>query len=168
MSQVFVFLVAGFDTSSTAMSFALFELAKNPDIQLKLQRDIDDTLERHNNEWTYECVQDMKYLEQVFDETLRKYPSVPFLLRVTSRDYKIPGTDIILDKGTSVNINTLGLHRNPKYYPNPEVFDPDRFSAEGKQNRIPFTYLPFGDGPRNCVGMRYGLLQSKIGLASIL
>lgn len=168
MAQVFVFFIGGFETSAAATSFALFELAKNPDIQRKLQKHIDDTLAKHNNKWTYDCIQDMTYLEQVFEESLRMYPSVPFLLRKAARDYKIPGTDIIIEEGTAVNVNTLGLHRDAKHYPNPMKFDPDRFTPEAKEARVPFTYLPFGDGPRNCIGMRYGQLQSKIGLASVL
>lgn len=168
MAQVFVFFVGGFDTSSAATSWILFELAKNKDIQRRVQQDIDETLKKHNNEWTYDCIQDMKYLDQVFDEGLRLHPSVPFLMRQAGRDYKIPGTNVIIEKGTPVNIMALGLHRDPKHYPNPMKFDPDRFTPEAKEARHPFTYLPFGDGPRNCIGMRYGQLQSKIGLASVL
>lgn len=168
MAQVFVFFNAGFSTSAAATSLVLFELAKHKDILQKVQTDIDNTLAKHNNEWTYDCIQDMKYLEQVFEETLRLYPPAPALVRSAGRDYKIPGTNVIIEKGTQINIIIMGLHRDPKYFPNPMKFDPDRFSPEEKAKRLPFSYLPFGDGPRSCIGMRYAQLLSKIGLASIL
>lgn len=168
MAQVFIFFIGGYDTSSIATSFALFELAKNKIVLQKVQEDIDNALRKHNNEWTYDCIQDMKYLEQVFEEALRIYPSVPFLMRQTTRDYTIPGTKFTVEKGTAIQINTLALHRDPDNFPNPMKFDPDRFSPETRASIAPYTYLPFGDGPRNCIGMRYGQLQSKIGLASIL
>lgn len=168
MAQVFIFFSGGFDTTSSATSFALFELAKNFDIQRKLQEDIDATLAKHNNEWTYDCIQDMKYLDQVFEETLRMYPSVPLLRRTTTKKYTIPDTNVTIDKGTSVIVSILSLQRNPLYFPNPDKFDPDRFTPDAKETRIPLTYFPFADGPRNCIGMRYAQLQAKMGLASIL
>lgn len=168
MAQVFVFFFGGFDTSASVSSYALYELAKNPEIQRKAQIEIDETFKKHNNEWTYDCFQDMKYCSQVFDEALRKYPPVPILFRQSVRDYKIPETDFVLDKNMQVMINLYALHRNPKYFPDPLKFDPDRFALENKDKIVPYSYLPFGDGPRNCIGMRYGQLQSKIGLVSIL
>lgn len=123
-----------------------------------------------------------------FQESLRKYPPVPLLDRVCIKDYKIPDSDVILKKGTQVLIPILGIQNDPEYYPNPEVFDPDRFSTQNKSTRPQFTYLPFGDGPRNCIGtymitiieklqtyslfatlgLRFAYLQNKIGLITIL
>lgn len=165
MSQIFIFFFGGFDTTASVTSFALFELAKNPNCLKKLQEDIDNTLKKHNYEWTYDCIQDMKYLSQVLEETLRLYPSVPFLMRKAARDYKIPNSNVTLDKGTGVQVILYALHRDPKYFENPLQFDPERFTPEAKEKIIPYSYLPFGVGPRNCIGMRYGQLQSKIGLA---
>jgi cytochrome P450 family 6 len=85
-------------------------------------------------------------------ETLRKYPSIPVIPRRCTKDYKIPQTDIILKKGTNVFIPLLGLHYDDEYYPDPEVFDPERFSEENKKTRPPLTWLAFGDGPRVCIG----------------
>jgi cytochrome P450 family 6 len=85
-------------------------------------------------------------------ETLRKYPPVPFLTRECTKGYTIPGTDVTLEKGMLVVIPVLGIHKDPKYYPNPEKFDPDRFRVEAKSKRHHFTYLPFGEGPRVCIG----------------
>jgi cytochrome P450 family 6 len=88
-------------------------------------------------------------------ETLRKYPPGPFLPRECTKNYTLPGTDITIEKGTLIIIPVMGLHRDQKYYPDPEKFDPDRFSEEMKNNKPQFAYLPFGEGPRVCIGKRY-------------
>lgn len=80
------------------------------------------------------------------------YPPGTTLGRICTRNYRIPGAEIIIQKGTQVLIPVLGLHKDPEYYPNPEVFDPDRFTKENKTSRPSIAYLPFGDGPRNCIG----------------
>lgn len=87
-----------------------------------------------------------------FSETLRKYPPVPTLNRECSIDYTIPDTDIVIEKGTRVLIPAYGLHHDPDYFPDPDKFDPDRFSEENKGKIPSYAYLPFGDGPRNCIG----------------
>ncbi|CAG2060740.1 unnamed protein product [Timema podura] len=101
-------------------------------------------------------------------KTLRKYPALPFLDRTVQVDYKIPGTNDILEKGTTVFIPIFGIHYDPKYYPNPEKFDPERFSAKNKNDIPKYAHLPFGEGPRNCIGMRFGLMQVKTGLIHLL
>lgn len=112
------------------------------------------------------------------------YPPVPLLPRKCIKDYRVPDTDVIIEKGTMVLISVLGIHHDAEYYPNPEIFDPERFSEENKSARHGYAHLPFGEGPRNCigmtccfrefiftccfVGMRFGLMQSKVGLTSLL
>lgn len=95
---------------------------------------------------------DMTYLDQVFSETLRKYPPVPVLTRQCNKEYKVHKTNIIIEKGVDVYISILGIHNDPEFYPNPSIFDPERFSEESKQTRPGFTWLPFGEGPRICIG----------------
>lgn len=85
-------------------------------------------------------------------ETLRKYPFASFLTRMANTDYTFEETGLKLEKGTSVIIPLSGTHLNPDFYPDPEKFIPERFSPENKDKVLPFTYLPFGDGPRNCIG----------------
>ena len=85
-------------------------------------------------------------------ETLRKHPPIPIIVRKCNKDYTIPNTSIHLKKGTRVNISSAGLHTDPEYYPDPEKFDPERFSDKNKKTRPDFTWLPFGEGPRLCIG----------------
>ncbi|XP_069672099.1 probable cytochrome P450 6a14 [Periplaneta americana] len=167
-AQAFVFFVAGFETSSTTMTFCLYELSLNPDIQDRVRREIDEILKKHDGKLTYEAVQEMEYLDKVVSETLRKYPPLPILNRECTKTYHIPGTDVVLNKGDPTVIPVLGLHHDPKYYPNPERFDPERFSEEEKAKRHHYVYLPFGEGPRICIGLRFGLMQTKVGLISLL
>ncbi|KAK9696686.1 Cytochrome P450 [Popillia japonica] len=167
-AQAFVFFLAGFETSSTLMNFCLYELSQNEDVQEKARKDILDTLRKHGGEITYDSVMEMKYLQQVIDESLRKYPSIPTLLRKCTKDYQVPNSNIIIEKDTRIMISPYALQYDPEYYPEPNKFDPDRFSDENKAGRHPFVYLPFGEGPRICIGLRFGLMQSRVGLALIL
>nr|AQQ12674.1 cytochrome P450 [Locusta migratoria] len=167
-AQAFVFFVAGFETSSTATSFTLLELARNPDIQSKLRDEINTVLKENSGVISYDTIAKMTYLDKVVSESLRMYPPVPFLNRECNQDYKIPDSDVVLEKGTPVALSVIGLHRDPSHFPDPDRFDPERFSEEAKAERHPYVYLPFGEGPRICIGMRMGLLQTKVGLVNLL
>ncbi|KAJ8718431.1 hypothetical protein PYW08_002668 [Mythimna loreyi] len=167
-AQAFVFYIAGYETSATTMAYMLYQLALNPDIQKKLTAEIDEVIQAHNGEVTYDTIKDMKYLSKVFDETLRMYSIVEPLQRSTTREYKVPGTDLVLEKDTIVIISPRGIHYDKKHYPKPEIFNPDRFDAEEVAKRHPCAYLPFGLGPRNCIGMRFGKLQSQLCIVKIL
>lgn len=105
-----------------------------------------------------------------FPETLRKYSVIPFLNRICTKDYKISGSNVTVEKGTPLLIPVFSLHRDENIYPDPLKFDPLRFSNENKSgktmNDVP--YFPFGDGPRNCMGLRMGKMTTKVGLVSIL
>ncbi|OAD55551.1 Cytochrome P450 6k1, partial [Eufriesea mexicana] len=167
-AQAFVFFAAGYETSSNTIAFCLHELALNAEIQEKARRDIEDAIDSRNGKLTYDSVQDMKYLDMVIAETLRKYPPASLLSRRCEHQYQIPGSKVELPAGMRVIIPIYGLHHDPDYYPNPEIFDPERFTEENKRTRHPYTYLPFGEGPRNCIGMRFALLGIKVGIISFL
>ena len=104
------------------------------------------------------------YKRQV-KETLRLFPSVPFFSRYVSEDIEIAGYKV--PKGVSATIFTYMIHRDEKYYPDPEKFDPDRFLPENSADRHPYAYIPFSAGKRNCIGQRFALMEEKIILANI-
>ncbi|EAT32869.1 AAEL014892-PA [Aedes aegypti] len=142
------------------------ELAMIRDIQEKLRAEIFKVC--GEGDLTYESVSSVEYLNMVIDETLRKHPVVDSLLRTSTQPYNIPNTDLKIPKGTFVFIPVHALHHDPDYYPDPDRFDPERFNAENRASRHPFVYLPFGEGPRNCIGMRFGLMQTRVGLITVL
>nr|CAI5854948.1 unnamed protein product [Callosobruchus analis] len=167
-AQCLIFFNAGFETSSSTMTFALYELATNPEYQDKLRDEIKAILKKHDGKLTYEAVMEMDYLEKVINETLRKHPPLANSIRVCSRDYKVPGTDFTLEAGTNLIFTIQPIHMDPEYYPDPEKFNPENFSEENKAKRPPFTFMPFGEGPRMCIGLRFGKMQTKVGLITVL
>lgn len=93
---------------------------------------------------------------------------MPVLNRKCSHEYKISELNVTIEKDISILIPIFGLHYDPSFYPDPEKFIPERFSEESKNNNNTRPYYPFGDGPRNCIGMRLGLLQTKLNVAAML
>ncbi|XP_041675561.1 cytochrome P450 6a8 isoform X1 [Drosophila eugracilis] len=169
LAQAFVFFIAGFETSSSTMGYALYELAKNPDIQNKVRAEVEEVLEQHDQKFTYECTKDLKYLNQVISETLRLYTIVPNLDRMAAKRYVVPGhPEFVIEAGQSVIIPASAIHRDPSIYPEPLEFRPERFTPEEIKNRPSVAWLPFGDGPRNCIGLRFGQMQARIGLALLI
>lgn len=159
-AQAVLFFQAGFDTISATMCHIAHELAINPDIQQRLQAEIDDTYEENGGKMPYEVLIKMKYLDMVISEGLRKWPTGILTDRVCTKPYALPPVEdgakpVQLLKGDLLWIPIFGLHRDAEYYPNPEKFDPERFSDENKDKIEPFAFIPFGCGPRNCIGMAY-------------
>ncbi|XP_051157765.1 cytochrome P450 6k1-like [Leptopilina boulardi] len=168
VAQAAIFFTGGFETSSTTMSFTFYELAINIEVQNKLRFEINEAIQANDGKITYEMVMTLPYLDMVVSEILRMYPVLPYLDRVAQKNYNIPETNLLIEKGTAIIIPMLGLHGDPQYFPNPDVFDPERFSEENKKSLIPCVYMPFGEGPHICIGQRLGLLQSKLGIIHII
>ncbi|XP_073813620.1 cytochrome P450 6a9-like [Musca autumnalis] len=167
-AQAFVFILAGFETSSTTISFALYELAQNQEIQDRAREEIEYVLGNHK-QFSYECLNEMVYLEQILQETIRLYTIVVFLNRQALEDYAVPGhSKLVIKKGMPIIIPAGAIHRDERYYPEPNVFNPDNFAPEKVSARDSVVNLSFGDGPRTCIGMRFGKMQTKIGLALML
>ncbi|XP_060648862.1 probable cytochrome P450 6d5 [Drosophila nasuta] len=166
-AHLFLFFVAGYETSAASASLTLYELAQNPDVLVKLREDINQALERHNGQLTYDCIQDMKYLELCVMETTRKYPGLPLLNRICTKDYPLPDSKLVVKKGTPIIISLLGIHRDKEYFPQPLTYQPERF-AEETRNYTPAAYMPFGEGPRHCIAARMGKMNVKLAVAKIL
>lgn len=191
-AQAFIFFLAGFDTSSTTLAFCFYELAFNPIVQQRARDEIRDRLQRHGGKLSYEAIMEIQYIDQIikgkifipcffiqksmisfsyyicFTETLRLYPPVTNLSRETERDYLVPGMEFVLEEKTRIFIPTYAIHHDPEYYPDPERFDPDRFAPAEVARRDSVLWLPFGDGPRNCIGYRFGMMQLRVGLVTLL
>ncbi|XP_063540273.1 cytochrome P450 6B2-like [Cydia strobilella] len=168
MAQVFVFFAAGFETSSAVTSYTLHELAHHPDHQRRCQKEIDAVLARYDNKLSYDAVKEMKFLEMCFREGMRLFPSVPSLQRMCVKPYTIPGTDVTIDPGVNIIVPVKSLHMDPQYFQDPEEFRPERFHPDNVSAIDKYTYLPFGTGPRACIGERLGYMQSLAGLAALL
>ncbi|CAH2249532.1 jg18771 [Pararge aegeria aegeria] len=167
-AQAFIFFAAGFETSSAASSFLLHMLAYHPEIQEKCRNEVDAVLKSYDGKLCYDAVKDMKYLEMAFKESMRCLLSPGFLLRVTCTKYPIPGTDVVLEEGMRVVISLDGLCSDQQYFKEPEEFRPERFHPDNIGRIKKFTYMPFGEGPRACIGERMGVMQSLAGVATIL
>ncbi|CAL1283434.1 unnamed protein product [Larinioides sclopetarius] len=168
VAQCVIFFIAGYDTTATTLTMVTYFLAVHPDVQDKLRAEVDAVLEDSNGELTYEAIQNMKYLDNVISETIRIYPISVRLERCAEEDYKLGDTGITIPKGMIVSIPVIAVHRDPKYWPDPEKFDPDRFTPERRAKRDSYSYLPFGAGPRNCLGMRFALMEVKVCLAHVV
>ncbi|XP_055530582.1 cytochrome P450 6a2-like [Wyeomyia smithii] len=166
-AQSFIFFGAGFETSSSNQTFCLYELAQNQEYQERARSCVLEAVKKHGG-LTYEAVCDMQYLDQCINETLRLYPPLPWLERKAFENYKIPDSNVTIPKGMKVLIPVFAIHRDERYYPNPNRFDPNRFHPEEVGKRHLSSFLPFGEGPRVCIGLRFGMLQSRVGLATIL
>lgn len=147
---------------------------KNEGVQDRLRNEIKEMLKRTSGKVTYDAMMnttEMPYLHQVIHETLRIYSIIPWLDRVCVNPdgYSLePISDFKIPYGMPIYIPIYALQRDEKNFPDPLRFDPDRFSPENVDNIRPFTNFPFGAGPRNCIGERFGLMQVKSALVNLL
>ncbi|CAH0717159.1 unnamed protein product, partial [Brenthis ino] len=167
-AQVFIFFAAGFETSSSASSFLLHMLAYHPEVQERCQKEVDEVLKKYDGQLCYDAIKDMKYLEMSFKESIRILPSPGFLIRKTTSKYTLPGTNVTLDKDMIVIMSTEAMSADEQYFENPEEFRPERFHPDNIDKIKKCTFMPFGDGPRSCIGERMGMMQSMAGVATVL
>ncbi len=171
ISTAVVILVAGFDTTGSTLSFLFYALAMNPDIQEKLQSEIDEAIQGSSGsegKLAFAEIQEIEYLEKVILETLRRYPPVGVSFRECTEDYTFPGTQVKIRRGTEIQIPVLGIHMDERYFPEPERFDPERFTKEAKAARHPMAFMAFSHGPRMCLGMRFAMLEMKVAVVNVL
>ncbi|CAL1678463.1 unnamed protein product [Lasius platythorax] len=167
--NIFTMLLTATDTTAITITFVVLMLANYPDIQEKVYkelREIYGTKTPKSAPIKYEDLQHMDYLDRVIKETLRLFPTVPIIGRRLTEDVIIG--EVILPKNTNVVMQFMTLHRNEKYWPNPLVFDPDRFLPERIGTSYMYYYMPFSMGPRNCIGMKYAMISMKVILATLI
>ena len=165
VAQSIIFIFAGYETTSTSLSFLMYILATHPDIQQKLQEEIDATFPNKAPP-TYDAVTQMEYLDMVLNESLRLFPVAGRIERTCKKDVEVNG--VFIPKGTVVMVPSFVLHRDSAYWPEPEEFHPERFSKKNKDSINPYIYLPFGTGPRNCIGMRFAMMNMKLAVIRVL
>lgn len=163
-AQGITFFVAGVEGVSLVVTATTYYLALNPDCQNRVIAEIDKALEK--GELTYDSLQEMQYLDACVKEAARLCTPDSLSLRVCTEETTVAG--IHFKPGMCIDIPLAAMHFDPEYFPEPDKFNPDRFMPENKDAVRPFTYMPFGAGPRNCVGMRLALIQAKATLVSIL
>jgi len=155
LSESMQLLVAGHETSSNALSWLLYLLSSRPDCLSRMRQEFDDVL--GNAPLGHADVPKLLFSTQVIQEALRLYPPFWMIDREAIADDRIG--DVVIPAGSMVIVHVYGAHHKPKHWPDPETFDTDRFTKGTEKLRTPFTYLPFGGGPRTCIGNHYAMLQ---------
>ncbi|XP_055684921.1 cytochrome P450 6a22-like [Lutzomyia longipalpis] len=161
IAQAFIFFVAGFETSAITIAYCLYELAWNQSIQERLRNEVVENMEE-NGTLSWDAINRMTLLSAVVNETLRKYPPGGNFLRVAREDVKVD--ERVIESGTLVVIPLYGIHRDGDIYENPLDFNPDR----PELTHHSCTFMPFGDGPRHCIGRRFALHQIKLAISVLL
>ncbi|KAL0973928.1 hypothetical protein UPYG_G00213080 [Umbra pygmaea] len=164
--EVDTFMFEGHDTTAASMNWAIHLLGSYPEVQMKVQQELQEVFGFSNRSATTDDLKRLRYLGCVIKETLRLFPSVPMFARTVSDDCHINGFDI--PKGVDAVIIPYALHRDPRYFPDPEEFRPERFLPENSTGRPPYAYIPFSAGPRNCIGQRFAMMEEKVVLSSVL
>jgi cytochrome P450 len=157
--EMMTMLLAGHDTTALALTYTWYLLAEHPAVERKLHEEIDDVVDGRP---TLGDVRDLSYTRQVLDEAMRLYPPVYTMFRQTDRDVELAGYDIAA--GSLVMLPQWAIHRDPRYFDDPETFRPERWADADHPT---YAYFPFGAGPRSCIGKRFSLTEATMLLATI-
>ncbi|KAF5293677.1 hypothetical protein FQA39_LY03162 [Lamprigera yunnana] len=166
--QLLGFFIGGFDAIPALLSYAFYELAVNTDVQHRLREEINENC--FEDHLAYDDLVNMKYLDMVTSEVLRKWPVSVFIDRKCTKPFiinseEVQEKELIVEPGVICWIPIFSIHRDPKYYPDPEKFDPERFCDQSVQRT---TYFPFGCGPRTCIASRFSVILCKLILVKVL
>jgi cytochrome P450 len=162
-NDLLIFMLAGHDTTATALTYALWALGHHPDIQDRVAAEAAAIGDR---ELTPEDVPRLVYTVQVLREALRLQPPAAGVARVATRDIAVAGYRV--EAGTLMAVGIYALHRDPALWPRPLDFDPDRFSAEASKGRDRWHFIPFLAGPRSCIGEHFAMLEATLAMATII
>jgi len=159
-----LFLVAGHETTSNLLSWTTYLITQHPEVEEKISEEIKRVL-GEKGEISSDNIQSLEYIDCVIQESLRLYPPAMITNRQTNVPLELDG--IQFPKDTTFTIPIWAIHHNDQYWPDPEKFDPTRFDSEHKHNIHPFSWIPFGGGPRICIGMKFALFEAKVALVKI-
>ncbi|GLZ29697.1 bifunctional cytochrome P450/NADPH--P450 reductase 2 [Lentzea sp. NBRC 105346] len=165
-NQIVTFLIAGHETTSGALSFALYYLAKNPAALANAQAEVDALWGDADPDPSYEDIGKLRYVRQVLNEALRLWPTAPAFMREAKQDTTLGGVPV--HKGQPVVVLTPVLHRDPVWGDNVEAFDPERFSPERESARPADAFKPFGTGERACIGRQFALHEATMLLGMLI
>ncbi|XP_786226.3 cytochrome P450 3A56 [Strongylocentrotus purpuratus] len=163
--QAIIFFLAGYETINTTLGFLTYSLATNPEVQDKLIEEIDNETPTREDVG-YNSIAKMSYLDNVVCEILRLYPAGVIVERQCNETHVCNG--LTIPKDSQVMFPVFAIHRDPAIWPDPEKFDPERFTKENREGRHPLAWMPFGAGPRNCIGMRFALMEIKMATVRLL
>lgn len=155
---------AGHETTSGALTWTFYLLSQHPEIEARLMAELDSVL--GGRPATFADLANLRYTEMVIKETMRLYPPAWSTTRESIEDVEIGGYTV--KKQRNVFINIYGIHRDERFFADPLRFDPERFSAENEKNIPKYAYLPFGAGPRICIGNAFAMMEAKLLLATIM
>ncbi|XP_037044699.1 cytochrome P450 4d1-like [Bradysia coprophila] len=165
--EVDTFMFAGHDTTSSAISFVLYNVAKYPDVQRKVYEEVANHLQDGDHDVSLKDLNNFRYLDLVIKESLRIYPIVPYFGRRLCDDVKVDG--LTLPRYSNVYISPFIMGRDENIFPNPMKFDPERFDLETTTDKWnPFCYVPFSAGPRNCIGQKFASYEMKCIISKIV
>jgi cytochrome P450 len=161
--QVITIFLAGYETVANALSWTWYLLSQNPEGEAKLHHELDSVLK--GGLPAVDDVPRLRYTENVIAESLRLYPPAWAMGRYARDDFALGG--YFLPARTTVLISQFVTHRDPRFFPDPLRFDPDRFTSEGKAQRAKFSYFPFGAGTRQCIGESFAWMEGELILATL-
>lgn len=165
--EVDTFMFEGHDTTAMGISFTLYLLGLYKQVQDKVYRELGTIFgEDVERAATVDNLKEMRYLERVIKESHRLYPPVPLIARNTDEDADILGYRV--PRGCMLVMLPFMMHRDSRFFPEPEEFRPERFLPENCAGRHPYAYMPFSAGPRNCIGQRFALQEEKVVISTIL
>lgn len=163
--EVNTFITAGYDTTAVCLTFTLLMLALHQDVQQRCYEELQQ-LSDTDQDLSPSDFNNLAYLECVIKESMRLFPPIPLIGRVCTENCVVNG--LFLPKNTQIFIHIFDIMRDPRHFPNPTTFEPDRFLPENTVDRHPFAFNPFSAGLRNCIGQKFGMLEIKVLLVSIL
>jgi len=161
--ELMTMLLAGHDTTALTLTYTWFLLSEHPEAKERVHAEVDAVV--GDDRPGMEHVREFEYLEWVINESMRLYPPVFTVFREPTEPVELAGYDV--PAGATLMLPQWGVHRSERYWDDPGAFDPERFSADRRQDRPRFAYFPFGGGPRHCIGKHLSLLEAKLIVATV-